>query len=152
MTESEVIKNKKVKIVRHPAQQSIVNIPGSLRLLKIIRFKKYKLDYHYKSQDFLSTACKINRNSRWHLKKLILKTRGCLVCVFKQPFSVFKQHFTHFNALFHPHVFPQIFSNNNFQFLNTCTKRALEPINHISQVWETSQFLLMLKIQSLYNL
>ena len=31
--------------------------------------------------------------------------RGCLVCDFKQPFSVFKQHFTHFNALFHPHVF-----------------------------------------------
>ena len=45
--------------------------------------------------------------------------------VFKQQFSVFKQHFTYFNTLFHPHVFPQKFSNNNFQFLNTCTKRAL---------------------------
>ena len=53
------------------------------------------------------------------------RLRGCLVCSFKQPFSVFKQHFTHFNALFHPHVFPQIFSNNNFQFLNTYTKRVL---------------------------
>ena len=51
--------------------------------------------------------------------------RGCLVCVFKQHFSVFKQHFTHFNALLYPHVFPQIFSNNNFQFLNTCTKQTL---------------------------
>ena len=51
---------------------------------------------------------------------------GCLVCNLKQPFSVFKQHFTHFNALFHPHVFPQIFLNNNFQFLNTWTKRALD--------------------------
>ena len=51
--------------------------------------------------------------------------RGCLVCDFKQQFLVFKQHFMHFNALFHPHVFPQIFSNNNFQFLNTRTKRAL---------------------------
>ena len=51
--------------------------------------------------------------------------RGCLVYIFKQQFSVFKQHFTHFNALFHPHVFPQIFLNNNFQFLNTYTKRAL---------------------------
>ena len=51
--------------------------------------------------------------------------RGCLVCVFKQLFSVFKQHFTHFNVLFHPHVFSQMFSNNNFQFLNTYTKRAL---------------------------
>ena len=53
------------------------------------------------------------------------KLRGCLVCVFKQQFSVFKQHFTYFNTLFHPHVFPQIFLNNNFQFLNTHTKRAL---------------------------
>ena len=51
--------------------------------------------------------------------------RGCLVYSIKQPFSVFKQHFTHFNVLFHPHVFSQIFSNNNFQFLNTYTKRAL---------------------------
>ena len=40
---------------------------------------------------------------------------GCLVCVFKQQFSVFKQHFTHFHILFYPHVFSQIFSNNNFQ-------------------------------------
>ena len=44
------------------------------------------------------------------------KYRGCLVCDFKQPFSVFKQHFTHFNAFFHSHVFSQIFSNNNFSF------------------------------------
>ena len=50
---------------------------------------------------------------------------GCLVCVFKQSFSVFKQHFTYFNVLFHPHVFSQIFFNNNFQFLNTSTKRIL---------------------------
>ena len=55
--------------------------------------------------------------------------RGCLVCVFKQPFSVFKQHFTYFYILFHPHVFPQVFSNNNFQFLNTCTKRTLSIFN-----------------------
>ena len=60
------------------------------------------------------------------MKKCIFKKlRGCLVCVFKQSFSVFKQHFTHFNTLFHPHVLPQIFLNNNFQFLNTHTKQAL---------------------------
>ena len=47
-----------------------------------------------------------------------------MVYVFKQQFSVFKQHFTYFKTLFHPHVFPQIFLNNNFQFLNTHTKRA----------------------------
>ena len=57
------------------------------------------------------------------------KQRGCLVYVFKQQFSVFKQHFTYFNALFHPHVFPQIFLNNNFQFLNTHTKRAQSGFN-----------------------
>ena len=50
--------------------------------------------------------------------------RGCLVCVLKQQFSVFKQHFTYFNIFFYPHVFSQIFLNNNFQFLNTYTKRA----------------------------
>ena len=55
--------------------------------------------------------------------------RGCLVCDFKQPFSVFKQHFTQFNTLFHPHVFPQMFLNNNFQFLNTQTKQALSTEN-----------------------
>ena len=49
-----------------------------------------------------------------------------MVCVFKQPFLVFKQYFTYFNALFHPHVFPQMFSNNNFHFLNTYTKWILE--------------------------
>ena len=59
-----------------------------------------------------------------HLQ-LIQTFRGCLVYIFKQQFSVFKQYFTHFNALFHPHVFPQIFLNNNFQFLNTYTKRPL---------------------------
>ena len=32
--------------------------------------------------------------------------RGCLVSDFKPLFSVFKQHFTYFNALFYPHVFP----------------------------------------------
>ena len=48
-----------------------------------------------------------------------------MVCIFKQHFSVFKQHFTYFNALFHPHVFSQIFLNNNFQFLNIYTKRVL---------------------------
>ena len=57
-----------------------------------------------------------------HKKILRGNLRGCLVCVFKQPFLVFKQYFTHFNALFHPHVFPQIFLSNNFQFLNTRTK------------------------------
>ena len=52
----------------------------------------------------------------------------CLVSVFKQHFLVFKQHFTYFHTLFHPHEFPQKFLNNNFQFLNTCTKRTLNII------------------------
>ena len=76
-------------------------------------------------------------NHVWKIPWILCKTvfvalkrgrlfRGCLICVFKQPFLVFKQHFTHFHTLFHPHVFPQMFSNNNFQFLNTCTKRTLK--------------------------
>ena len=36
----------------------------------------------------------------------------------------------YFNVLFHPHVFPQMFSYNNFQFLNTCTKRTLNNLTH----------------------
>ena len=67
---------------------------------------------------------------------ILRKLKGCLVCNFKQPFSVFKQHFTHFNALFHPHVFLQIFSNNNFQFLNTCTKRALNFKQKGNKFWD----------------
>ena len=56
--------------------------------------------------------------------------RGYLVCVFKQSFSVFKQYFTHFYIFFHLPVFSQIFSNNNFQFLITCTKQNLNISNY----------------------
>ena len=31
----------------------------------------------------------------------------------------------YFNTLFYPHVFLQIFLNNNFQFLNAQTKRTI---------------------------
>ena len=55
---------------------------------------------------------------------ILPKYRRCLVCIFKQLFLVFKQHFTDFYTLFHSYIFPQIFSNNNFQFLNICHKRA----------------------------
>ena len=43
---------------------------------------------------------------------LSLDFKGCVVHHFKQPFSVFKQHYTYFHILFYPHVFPHIFSNN----------------------------------------
>ena len=62
-------------------------------------------------------------DEKWLAKQAL---RGCLVSVFKQQFLVFKQHFMYFNTLFHPHIFPQKFLNNNFQFLNTCTKQALK--------------------------
>ena len=52
--------------------------------------------------------------------------RGCLINDFKQQFSVFKQHYTYFGTLFHSYVFLHMFSNNNFQFLSTCTKHPLE--------------------------
>ena len=47
-------------------------------------------------------------------EKLLLKKeqpvpniRGRLVWHFKQHFLVFKQHYTYFHTLFHPHVFPK---------------------------------------------
>ena len=66
---------------------------------------------------------------------------GYLVCVFKQQFSVFKQHFTYFHTLFHSHVFLQMFSNNNFQFLNTCTKRTEGILQTADISCSTSAFL-----------
>ena len=77
---------------------------------------------------------------------------GCLVCVFKQPFSVFKQYFTHFNALFHLHVFPQIFSNNNFQFLITCIKRAVMLTIFSKQILDERLLLVDKKIISMITL
>ena len=59
------------------------------------------------------------------ITRYVNKLSGCLVCVFKQSLSVFKQYFTHFNILFYPYIFSQIFLNNNFQFLNTYTKQTL---------------------------
>ena len=41
---------------------------------------------------------------------------GCLVRISKQQFLVFKQYFTYFYTLFHPHIFSQKFLNNNFNF------------------------------------
>ena len=73
-------------------------------------------------------------------KHTLKKLRGCLVYDFKQPFLVFKQHFTHFNTLFHPHVFPQMFSNNNFQFLNTYTKRTLKSLGETRRIFFLSVF------------
>ena len=80
----------------------------------IIKSKSLKL-----SQIFMSSLFFFS----FYFKRPTL--RRCLVSVSKQQFSVFKQHFTYFDILFHPHVFPQKFLNDNFQFLNTCTKRAL---------------------------
>ena len=49
-----------------------------------------------------STFCKFTNQKE--------KFWGCLVCGFKQQFSVLKQHYTYFHTLFHPHVFLQMFS------------------------------------------
>ena len=90
--------------------------------------------------------------------------RGCLVCVFKQPFLIFKQHFMYFHPFFHSHVFPQIFSNNNFQFLNIYTKQALNCffVNFVGQIRKNFFFLggvksgtwpnMFIKPNLLYNL
>ena len=65
---------------------------------------------------------------------MLERVRACLVCVFKQLFLVFKQYFTYFNVLFHLHIFPQKFLNNNFQFLNTCTKQTLNDSSHVNKL------------------
>ena len=44
-----------------------------------------------------------------HFQKM--KTLACLVNKFKLLFSVFKQHYTHFHILFHPHVFQKTTNN-----------------------------------------
>ena len=75
------------------------------------------------SQIFMSPLFSFSFYFTFYFKRPTL--RRCLVSVSKQQFSVFKQHFTYFDILFHPHVFLQKFLNDNFQFLNTCTKRAL---------------------------
>ena len=48
--------------------------------------------------------------------------RWCLVSVFKQQFSIFK-HFMYFTYFFTYMYFYKKILNNNFQFLNTYTKR-----------------------------
>ena len=74
-----------------------------------------------KKTNSINITCRIKSVGKKSLKSSQL--RRCLICVFKQLFSVFKKHFTYFYALFYPHIILQIFSNNNFQFLNKCTKR-----------------------------
>ena len=77
-----------------------------------------------------------NQQTVQKLSDLVRIQGGCLVCVFKQPFSIFKQHFTHFNILFYPHVFLQMFSNNNFQFLNKCIKRTQDlSVVFLAKIW-----------------
>ena len=41
----------------------------------------------------------------------------------------FKQHLTYFYTFFYSHIFSQKILNNNFQFLNTCTKPAYSLVN-----------------------
>ena len=92
----------------------------------------------------------IQRPLCWTVCEIFLKKswiyRECLVSVSKQQYLVFNQYFTYFYTFFHLHVFSQKFLNNNFQFLNTCTKRThrgrcVGPcvrfflINHLVCVW-----------------
>ena len=60
---------------------------------------------------YIQVTMTLDFRERRRMKRIL---RGYLVGVFKQQFSVFKQYFTHFHTFFHPHVFPQIFLNNNF--------------------------------------
>ena len=52
-----------------------------------------------------------NRCSTSHMSEG--KLRGCLVHHFKKKKTrVFKQNYRYFYTLFHPHIFPHMFSNN----------------------------------------
>ena len=94
-----------------------------LKLYKLQKKKKIVHDDYDNLQTIYKYTIIINSLSLLCLYHIILESLwGCLVYIFKQQFSVFKQHFTHFNTLFHPHVFSQMFLNNNFQFLNTHTR------------------------------
>ena len=44
----------------------------------------------------------------------------------------------YFHILFYPQVFPQMFLNNNFQFLNTCTKQSfyVTPVGPMHCLWD----------------
>ena len=54
--------------------------------------------------------------------------KGCLVRCFEQQFSVFKQHYTYFHIIFHPHVFSKNTNNiTNTTLLNNVTKQSLPP-------------------------
>ena len=46
------------------------------------------------------------------------KHRACLVTYFKQQFSHFTHTYTHFNILFHLHIFQKIPKNSKQQFSN----------------------------------
>ena len=74
---------------------------------------------------FTQFKLQITRKQGRKKKKKTQLVKGCLVSVSKQQFSIFKQYFKYFHTFFHSHVFPQKFLNNNFQFLNTYTKRVL---------------------------
>ena len=58
------------------------------------------------------------------------KLRACLVSFLKLTFSHFKQHYTHFHTLFHPHVFQKT-TNITFQITlrNTPLVSKLETKN-----------------------
>ena len=109
--------------------------------------KKKKITDNLKTREVIGLIKKEKKREviGWMIEvKKKKKNISRLVYVFKQQFSVFKQHFTYFKALFHPYVFPQMFLNNNFQFLNTHTKRALklssEVRTTISLVPQTSTY------------
>ena len=110
----------RIKIFHSNIQTEISIETVSIKLVQILGARKGKL-----AAQLNQVTKKKKRRSKERRSISWLKIRGCLVCVFKQLFSVFKQHFTYFNALFHPHEFSQMFSNNNIQFLNICTKWTL---------------------------
>ena len=74
--------------------------------LKIAQQLKENIQHYYKNQ--FVTLCKCVgtfKNKSINFYKQILRPH--LVREFKHMFSVFKQHYTYFYTLFHPHLFPK---------------------------------------------
>ena len=69
------------------------------------------LFYFWEKRRVAWLSSKPNTNVSLPVLQRIGKLSACLVHVFKHMFSVFKQYYTYFRTLFHPHVFPKNTNN-----------------------------------------
>ena len=69
--------------------------------------------------------------------------RACLVCELKLTFSHFKQRYTYFHTLFHPHIFQKTLNNSSqtalptpsFHKIKKCLTASINGYNKASLLW-----------------